>query len=53
MSGDTAIQKGSYLQTDLISGNDTVKVQGDYERVWQWIKRNGWLIKKMTTRPKN
>jgi ketosteroid isomerase-like protein len=53
ISGDSAIQKGSYLQTDLISDKDTVKVKGDYETVWQWIKPKGWLIKKMTTTPKN
>ena len=53
ISGDSAVQKGSYLQTDLISEKDTVKVKGDYETVWQWIKQKGWLIKKMTTTPKN
>lgn len=53
ISGDSAIQKGSYIQTDLIAEKDTIKVKGDYETVWQWLRQKGWLIKKMTTNPKN
>ena len=51
ISGDSAIQKGSYFQTYLIAEKDTVKVKGDYLAVWQWLKQKGWLIKKMTTTP--
>ena len=53
ISGDSAIQKGSYIQTDLIAEKDTIKVKGDYETVWQWLRQKGWLIKKITTNPKN
>ena len=48
---DTAIQKGSYQQSDIINGKDTVKVKGDYTAVWQWLSKEGWHIKQMTTQP--
>ena len=47
---DTALQKGSYLQRDIIAGKDTVTVAGEYTARWEWT-REGWLIKKMTTKP--
>ncbi|HEV8082052.1 MAG TPA: hypothetical protein VGP55_02565 [Chitinophagaceae bacterium] len=50
---DTAIQKGTYNQVDLIGGKDTVKVKGDYTTTWQWIPRQGWHIKRMATKPAN
>ena len=48
---DTAIQKGSYRQIDLIVEKDTVKVKGEYTTQWQWIKNEGWHIKHMATKP--
>ena len=50
---DTAVQKGSYQQTDVIAGKDTVKVKGDYTAIWQWLPKQGWHIKQMTTKPSN
>ncbi len=51
--GDTATQKGNYTQTDVISGKDTVKVRGEYVAKWQWIRKEGWHIKQMVTKPAN
>ena len=50
---DTAVQKGSYLQTDVMNGNDTMKVKGDYTAIWQWLPKDGWHIKQMTTKSTN
>ena len=50
---DTAIQKGTYTQTDLVSGKDTVKVKGEYTARWQWIRKKGWHIKHMITKSTN
>ena len=51
ISHDTAIQKGTYAQTDVLSGKDTVHVKGEYTARWEWIRPTGWFIKKMTTKP--
>jgi len=48
---DTALQKGSYVQTDVVASKDTVTVKGTYFVRWQWINNEGWRIKQMTTRP--
>ena len=45
----TAFQKGSYHQSDEISGKDTLHVEGDYKAIWAWNSQNGWHIKEMTT----
>ena len=50
---DTAIQKGTYTQTDLVAEKDTVKVKGEYIAKWQWIRKKGWHIKRMTTKSTN
>ena len=50
---DTAIQKGTYTQADLVSGKDTVKVKGEYTARWQWIRKKDWHIKRMTTKSTN
>ena len=50
---DTAIQKGSYTQTDIVAGKDTLHVKGEYTVQWQWIHKQGWHIKKMITKPLN
>ncbi len=50
---DTAIQKGNYSQADIVSGKDTIRVKGEYSTIWQWSGKQGWLIKKMTTKPTN
>ncbi|MBS1921483.1 MAG: hypothetical protein JST17_14615 [Bacteroidetes bacterium] len=51
ISGDTAIQKGKYYQSDLISGKDTVYVKGTFIAKWQWTNDKYWLIKEMHTAP--
>ena len=51
ITGDTAIQKGDYTQTDVIAEKDTVKVKGTYTATWLWLPENGWHIKQMTTSP--
>ncbi len=48
---DTAIQKGTYVQTDVMSGKDTVVVKGEFIAHWLWLPPNGWHIKKMETKP--
>lgn len=50
---DTAIQTGTYTQTDLVSGKDTVKVKGTYIARWQWMRKAGWHIKRMETKSAN
>ena len=50
---DTATQKGTYAQTDLVSEKDTVKVKGEYTARWQWIRKKGWHIKHMITKSTN
>jgi hypothetical protein len=50
---DTAIQNGSYTQSDIVSGHDTINIKGTYMARWQWIKKEGWHIKQMTTKPTN
>ena len=53
IANDTAIQKGTYSQTDLISEKDTIKVKGEYVATWHWFRSEGWLMKQMTTKPIN
>ncbi len=48
--GDSAIQKGNYTQTDVISEKDTIIVKGEYVVQWVWLGRQGWHIKRMTTK---
>ena len=48
---DTALQTGNYVQTDILSGKDTVIVKGEYTAKWQWMGNDGWHIKRMTTKP--
>ena len=50
---DTAIQKGTYRQTDVLSKKDTVVVKGEYTARWEWLKDEGWRIKSMETKPIN
>jgi hypothetical protein len=51
MTGDSAIQKGTYRQTALIAEKDTIKVKGEYIANWLWIPSEGWHIKRMITKP--
>lgn len=50
---DTAIQKGTYIQKDLVADKDTITVKGEYTAKWVWLKREGWRIKQMNTKPTN
>lgn len=51
LAGDSAIHKGIYYQTVLVSEKDTVKVKGEFTANWQWIANDGWFIKRMITKP--
>ncbi len=51
ISKDTAIQKGFYTQKDVVQNKDTLTVKGSYTTTWQWMKDDGWRIKKMETKP--
>ena len=51
MYGDSATQKGSYQQMDLLAEKDTVRVNGEYTAHWQWLPSEGWRIKYMVTKP--
>lgn len=51
INADTAIQKGTYQQSDLIAGKDTVYVKGKFFATWQWMQDKTWHIKKMITQP--
>ena len=48
---DSAIQKGNYIQTDILSEKDTIVVKGEYTAHWLWIKKEGWRINFMETKP--
>jgi ketosteroid isomerase-like protein len=50
ISADTAFQKGMYYQKDVI-GKDTIAIKGTYTATWLWETQNGWLIKRMETKP--
>ena len=50
ITADTAVQNGIYLQSDVISARDTVRLKGEYTATWQWLN-DGWHIKKMETKP--
>ena len=50
---DTAIQKGNYRQTDVISEKDTVRIKGEFTAKWVLLKNQGWHIKRMDTKPTN
>lgn len=47
---DSAIQTGSYKQTDKVGDKDTVNVKGKYKSTWYW-DGNRWLIRRMITFP--
>ncbi len=51
MYNDSATQKGNYIQTDILSGKDTIVVKGEYTAHWLWIKQEGWHINHMETKP--
>ena len=50
---DSAIQKGTYTQTDLVSEKDTIKVKGEYTARWEWVRKKGLHIKRMKTKSTN
>ncbi len=51
ISGNGAVQKGTYRQTDVIGNRDTVHVKGTYTATWLWMKGSGWHIQRMDTKP--
>lgn len=48
---DSTIQKGLYHQTVIVPVNDTVTVKGEYTSTWVWLKKSGWHLKRMETKP--
>lgn len=49
--GNSSIQIGKYRQVVITPDNDTVTVKGEYKANWIWATEQGWLIKKMETKP--
>lgn len=49
ITADTAVQRGSYKQVAIISGQDTVRVKGDFTATWQRDTQGKWLIRRMET----
>ncbi|MEO7210332.1 MAG: nuclear transport factor 2 family protein [Chitinophagaceae bacterium] len=49
---DTAIQTGTYMQSDIINRKDTLHVSGTFTARWEWVKGSGWLLEKMNTEAK-
>lgn len=49
--GDSAQQRGSYSQVDVVDDRDTISVRGTYIALWKWNDREGWRIKRMETTP--
>jgi hypothetical protein len=50
LKGDSATQTGTYQQSDIIDGKDTVHAKGSYTAKWQWNEPEGWLLSSMRTR---
>ena len=48
---DSAFQTGTYRQTVIIPSKDTVTVKGTFSAFWIWSGGNGWLIRRMETKP--
>ena len=51
MTGDSALQTGSYRQEVVLPSKDTAHLKGLFRASWIWKKREGWHIKKMETTP--
>jgi hypothetical protein len=51
MDGQQSLQKGTYVQTVILTPGDTITVRGDFESHWMWMPQEGWRIKKMETFP--
>jgi len=51
ITGDSALQKGNYIQVVVVDNKDTVTVKGEYTANWIWINKKELLIKKMDTKP--
>src|SRR5262245_2054913 len=50
VSGDTAVQTGTYEQRARLASGRTVTVRGTYRA--EWVRQDGqWLSQKLTTRP--
>jgi hypothetical protein len=53
LTGDSALQKGSYTQVVILLPQDTTTIKGDYIARWVWDKQSGWLLRSINTTPKN
>src|SRR5215831_2779755 len=47
---DSAVVNGSYIQTVIVSGKDTVNVAGKFTAIMVRNKNKNWFIAKMKTR---
>ena len=48
---NSGVQTGKYRQVVITPKNDTVTVKGEFTSNWIWLNGEGWLIKKMETKP--
>ena len=53
INADSSTQKGTYIQVDVLSPGDTARLKGDFTAKWVWNKNTGWLLQKITTKPRN
>jgi ketosteroid isomerase-like protein len=51
IQGDSSIQTGNYEQVAVVDGKDTLHLKGEFKAIWKWTSSQGWLIKKMETKP--
>jgi hypothetical protein len=51
IDGDTAFMNGIYHQKVIVPENDTVSVKGTYASKWEWLRDEGWHIRRMETHP--
>ena len=49
--GDSALHRGTYIQRDVDTKNDTLKAQGTFVCKWKWTAEEGWKIDHIVTRP--
>ncbi len=51
IDGDTAFVNGFYQQKVIVPENDTVSIKGTYASKWEWLREEGWHIRRMETHP--
>jgi hypothetical protein len=53
LSGDQAMQYGTYKQIAVMNKTDTARLKGSFTASWIWLPTEGWRIRKMNTKPVN